>query len=129
MDIEIGSEKEGNYEGKERIIYELFTKDLPITTENFRALCTGEKGGNLHYKNNIFHKVFISYMALGGDITKQDGTGTTSIYGDTFEDENIWFPHCNQGLITTDLLAHQVGGQTVSRPDTNSSNFNILFNT
>jgi cyclophilin family peptidyl-prolyl cis-trans isomerase len=85
-----------------RIIIELFKDIVPKTAENFRALCTGEKGigisGNsLHLKGSIFHRVVPVYMIQGGDIAAFDGTSGDSIYGWTFEHENytlkviIWF--------------------------------------
>jgi cyclophilin family peptidyl-prolyl cis-trans isomerase len=65
-----------------RIEIELFTKVLPITTENFRCLCTGEKGTgitgnfNLHYKGNRLHRIITGFMTQGGDTTQGDGSGT-----------------------------------------------------
>jgi hypothetical protein len=76
-----------------RVIIELFKDIVPKTAENFRALCTGEKGtglsGNpLHLKGSVFHRVVPVYMIQGGDIATHDGTSGESIYGWTFEHEN-----------------------------------------
>ena len=80
-----------------RIEFELFD-DCPITSENFRCLCTGEKGvgksgKELHYKYSTIHRIVPDFMIQGGDITKKDGTGGESIYGYTFEDENYIHKH------------------------------------
>ena len=107
FDIEIGGEKAG------RIQMELFSTITPITAENFRALCTGEKGTGksgkpLHYKGCVFHRVIPGFMNQGGDITNGNGTGGESIYGKKFEDEwwtegygkELFITHNTPGLLS-----------------------------
>ena len=118
FDITIGGEVAG------RIIFELFTDTNPITAENFRALCTGEKGTGtlgkpLHYKGSTFHRCIPGFMLQGGDFTNGDGTGGESIYGEKFADENFKCKHEGKGLLS---MAN-------AGPDTNGSQFFIITNT
>ncbi|EFA75994.1 tetratricopeptide-like helical domain-containing protein [Heterostelium album PN500] len=81
-----------------RIVFELFNDITPKTSENFRALTTGEKGigkmgKQLHYKGSRIHRVCKSFVIQGGDFTHGIGVGGESIYGTKFDDENFNVKH------------------------------------
>uniref|UniRef100_A0A8B9QWM7 E3 SUMO-protein ligase RanBP2 n=2 Tax=Anas platyrhynchos TaxID=8839 RepID=A0A8B9QWM7_ANAPL len=80
------------------VTMELFSNIVPRTAENFRALCTGEKG--FGFKNTRFHRIVTDFVCQGGDITNHDGTGGRSIYGDAFEDESFEVKHTGPGLLS-----------------------------
>ncbi|XP_004288060.1 PREDICTED: peptidyl-prolyl cis-trans isomerase CYP40-like isoform X1 [Fragaria vesca subsp. vesca] len=115
LDISIGGELEG------RIVIELYNDVVPKTAENFRALCTGEKGISpttgvpLHFKGVGFHRIIKGFMIQGGDISAGDGSGGESIYGAKFEDENFEIKHERKGMVS---MAN-------TGPDTNGSQFFI----
>merc|ERR1711959_699759 len=67
FDIEIGGKAAG------RVVMGLYGDDVPLTVDNFRALCTGEKG---------------------------TGKGGESIYGEKFEDENFKLKHTVPGKLS-----------------------------
>ncbi|KAH9915576.1 cyclophilin-like domain-containing protein [Epithele typhae] len=96
MDINIGETPAG------RLKLELFSDIVPKTAENFRQLCTGEYRVNARaqgYKGATFHRV-PNFMCQGGDFLKHDGTGSFSIYGDKFPDENFKEKHTGPGLLS-----------------------------
>ncbi|KAJ7352531.1 cyclophilin-like domain-containing protein [Mycena albidolilacea] len=106
-----------------RVIFELFSDEVPRTCENFRSLCTGEKGLSttgvpLYYKNSVSHRIIQDFMIQAGDFTKRNGTGGESIYGASpFADEDLSRPLDAPGLL---CMANK-------GPNTNSSQFFVTL--
>jgi peptidyl-prolyl isomerase D len=110
------------YEGKEkreRLVFDLYWDVAPKTAENFARFVEGvELGGKPRcYAGTIFHRIVRGFVVQGGDVVSHDGTGSISIYGDTFEDENFKAGHGQAGRLS---MANR-------GPDTNGSQFFITL--
>lgn len=119
MEVEISSVNIG------RMIFKLYNDSCPKTVENFRSLCTGERGTGLttkrplHYAGAKFHRIIPGFMCQGGDFELGDGRGGESVYGGKFNDEpgGLAIKHTKRGLLSMANCG----------PDTNGSQFFILF--
>ncbi|XP_010548090.1 PREDICTED: peptidyl-prolyl cis-trans isomerase CYP21-1 [Tarenaya hassleriana] len=114
LDVDIEGQRIG------RMIIGLYGAVVPKTVENFRALCTGEKGNTssgkpLHYKGTPFHRIISGFVIQGGDVIHGDGKGSESIYGGIFPDENFKIKHRHAGAVA----------MVNSGPDSNGSQFFI----
>lgn len=130
FDIEVGGLPMG------RVVFELYSDICPVTCENFRALCTGEKGLGkttskpLHYKGIIFHRVVKDFMIQGGDFSVGNGTGGESIYGGTFADENFIMKHNKPFLLSMANRGKDTNGSQffiTTQPAPHLDNVHVVF--
>ncbi|XP_021564591.1 peptidyl-prolyl cis-trans isomerase A-like [Carlito syrichta] len=107
FDIAVGGKPLG------RVSFKLFADEVSKTAENFHALSAGEKG--FGYKGSCFHRIIPGFMCQGGDFTHHNGTGSKSIYGEKFDDENFILKHTGSSILP---MAN-------AGPNTNGSQFFI----
>lgn len=120
FDLSIGGSRAG------RIVFRLFDDVVPKTAQNFKCLCTGERGKGpvtgkpLHYKGSLFHRIIPGFMIQGGDFSNRNGTGGECIYPGNrgkFADENFKLRHTKIGQLS---MAN-------AGPNTNGSQFFITL--
>lgn len=113
FDIKIGDDP------PERVIFQLFDEEVPKTCKNFRYLCSNGifNKDKPSYQDTSFHRIIKDFMLQGGDITRGDGTGGYSIYGEEFDDENFNLTHNQPGMLS---MAN-------AGPNTNNSQFFITL--
>ncbi|XP_043280475.1 peptidyl-prolyl cis-trans isomerase-like [Venturia canescens] len=104
-----------NYRKLGNLIFQLFDNVVPKTCQNFISFCRGFNG--LSYQGTPFHRIVPGYWCQGGDVQKFNGSGETSIYGDTFEDESFELKHSERGILSTCGF----------EKDSNCSKFNLTF--
>jgi peptidyl-prolyl isomerase D len=95
-----------------RIEFALYAHESPRAAENFRAMCTGEKGGQYTYKGMRFYRIIDMFIDQGGS------NFVNSIWGGAFDDDpgGLELRHDRAGLLSA----------ANSGPDTNSGHFSIV---
>uniref|UniRef100_A0A8C6V9G0 Peptidyl-prolyl cis-trans isomerase n=1 Tax=Naja naja TaxID=35670 RepID=A0A8C6V9G0_NAJNA len=119
-----------------RVVFELFSDVCPKTCENFRCLCTGEKGIGkstqkpLHYKSCLFHRVVKDFMIQGGDFSEGNGRGGESIYGGFFEDESFAVKHNKEFLLSMANRGKDTNGSQffiTTKPTPHLDGYHVVF--
>ena len=112
LDVQIGAHQKG------RITIELYADIVPKTAENFRCLCTGEKGFGpriqkpLHYKNTPVHRVFPQLFLVAGDIECGTGAGGSHIWsrGGRAIPSEVWPPVPTEAFVPAPAPASLTSG-------------------
>uniref|UniRef100_A0A674NGX9 peptidylprolyl isomerase n=1 Tax=Takifugu rubripes TaxID=31033 RepID=A0A674NGX9_TAKRU len=119
-----------------RVVVELFSDFCPKTCENFRCLCTGERGIGkgtqkpLHYKGCLFHRIVKDFMIQGGDFSEGNGRGGESIYGGFFEDESFAVKHNKEYLLSMANRGKDTNGSqffVTTKPSPHLDGVHVVF--
>jgi len=81
----------------------LFGNTAPVSVLNFKTLCSGFKRPKLEtisYGGTTCHRLVKDMLLHCGDVFNQEGRGSTSIYGATFNDENFVISHTSGGVVS-----------------------------
>ncbi|XP_035454109.2 peptidyl-prolyl cis-trans isomerase, rhodopsin-specific isozyme isoform X2 [Spodoptera frugiperda] len=82
-----------------RVVIGLFGDLAPKAVKNFKVLASKGINGK-SYKGTSFTRIIKRFMVQGGDVESDDGTGSISIYGETFHDENLDTQHSGAGFVS-----------------------------
>jgi len=101
IDVENYDGNGNNLEGS--VTVGIFGNTCPVSALNFKTLCSGFKRPKLEkigYAGSSCHRVVKDMLLHCGDVFNQEGRGSTSIYGATFNDENFVISHTSGGVVS-----------------------------
>jgi len=114
LDIGVKNSKDDNKTAEHlgRITIGLFGDICPMAATNFAQLAKGVKRDKkkLGFKGAPFHRIIKDFVIQSGDITVGDGTGSMSIYGERFIDENFQLSHRSAGWVSSANYGEDTNG-------------------
>lgn len=121
FDVSIGGKSAG------RIVMGLYGKTVPKTVENFRALCTGEKGVGtkgkpLHFKDSFFHRIIPNFMIQGVRASIHTRSLWPCLHNGYRDNECLCLCLCKQGDFTD---GNGMGGESIYGEKFEDENFKL----